>query len=103
MILTVRHLQRTPYSVALAQMQACVKNADHHRDQIWLLEHPPVYTQGIAGKAQHMLAPSTIPLIQSDNRKIFYNSIFLTETSYSLYFLIIDDFRLFSNEIMENI
>ncbi|MFY7698239.1 MAG: lipoyl(octanoyl) transferase LipB [Legionella sp.] len=36
-------------------------------DELWLLEHSPVYTQGQAGKAEHMIVqPSSIPLIQSD-------------------------------------
>ncbi len=35
-------------------------------DEIWLLEHPPVFTQGQAGKAEHLLAPGDIPVIQVD-------------------------------------
>lgn len=35
-------------------------------DEIWLLEHYPVYTQGQAGKAEHVLNPAGIPLVQSD-------------------------------------
>ena len=35
-------------------------------DEIWLLEHPPVYTQGIAGKPEHLLFPSQIPVIKTD-------------------------------------
>lgn len=35
-------------------------------DQIWLVEHPPVFTQGIGGKAEHILAPGDIPVIQID-------------------------------------
>jgi len=35
-------------------------------DEIWLLQHPPVYTQGIAGKAEHLLTPGNIPVIQTD-------------------------------------
>src|SRR5476651_88525 len=35
-------------------------------DEIWLCEHPPVFTQGIAGKAEHVLDPGAIPVIQSD-------------------------------------
>lgn len=35
-------------------------------DQIWVLEHPPVYTQGQAGKAEHILNSGNIPIVQVD-------------------------------------
>jgi lipoyl(octanoyl) transferase len=35
-------------------------------DEIWLVEHDPVFTQGQAGKAEHVLVPGDIPVIQSD-------------------------------------
>ena len=35
-------------------------------DQVWLLEHRPVFTQGQAGKAEHLLATGDIPVIQVD-------------------------------------
>ncbi len=35
-------------------------------DELWLLQHPPVFTQGQAGKAEHLLNPGAIPVIQSD-------------------------------------
>ncbi|MBV1775072.1 lipoyl(octanoyl) transferase LipB [Burkholderiaceae bacterium DAT-1] len=35
-------------------------------DELWLLEHPPVYTQGQAGKPEHVLNPGNIPIIQID-------------------------------------
>ena len=35
-------------------------------DEIWLLEHEPVFTQGQAGKAEHILTPGNIPVIQTD-------------------------------------
>ncbi len=35
-------------------------------DQFWLVEHPPVYTQGQAGKPEHMLCDSDIPIVQTD-------------------------------------
>ena len=34
-------------------------------DQLWLVEHPPVFTQGQAGKPEHLLLPGDIPVIQS--------------------------------------
>ncbi len=35
-------------------------------DQLWLVEHPPVFTQGQAGKAEHVLVPGDIPVVQTD-------------------------------------
>jgi len=35
-------------------------------DELWFLEHEPVFTQGQAGKAEHVLAPGGIPVVQSD-------------------------------------
>jgi lipoyl(octanoyl) transferase len=35
-------------------------------DEIWLVQHPPVFTQGQAGKAEHILAPGEIPVVQVD-------------------------------------
>lgn len=48
-----------------------MRNFTDHRDkttndELWLLEHPPVFTQGQAGKAEHVLAPANIPVIQVD-------------------------------------
>lgn len=36
------------------------------RDQLWLVQHPPVFTQGQAGKAEHLLFPGDIPVVQTD-------------------------------------
>lgn len=36
------------------------------RDQLWLVEHPPVFTQGQAGKAEHLLFPGEILVVQTD-------------------------------------
>jgi len=35
-------------------------------DEIWLLQHPPVYTQGLAGKPEHLLRASDIPVVKID-------------------------------------
>jgi len=35
-------------------------------DQLWITEHPPVFTQGLNGRAQHVLDPGNIPLVQVD-------------------------------------
>ncbi|MGH8466097.1 MAG: lipoyl(octanoyl) transferase LipB, partial [Pseudomonas sp.] len=35
-------------------------------DEVWLVEHPAVFTQGQAGKAEHLLVPGDIPVVQTD-------------------------------------
>lgn len=42
------------------------QRTDDTTDEIWLLQHPPVFTQGLAGKPEHVINPHTIPLIQTD-------------------------------------
>ena len=42
------------------------KRASQTVDEIWLLQHPAVYTQGIAGKPEHLLVNNEIPVIKSD-------------------------------------
>lgn len=39
---------------------------DHTHDELWLTQHPAVFTQGQAGKAEHLLMPGEIPVMQSD-------------------------------------
>lgn len=42
------------------------KRETNTQDELWLLEHFPVYTQGQAGKPEHILNPASIPVVQSD-------------------------------------
>ncbi|RLA20817.1 MAG: octanoyltransferase [Gammaproteobacteria bacterium] len=42
------------------------KRADSTADEFWLVQHPSVYTQGLSGKAEHLLNPQTIPVVQTD-------------------------------------
>ncbi|EAT11631.1 lipoyl(octanoyl) transferase LipB [Bermanella marisrubri] len=42
------------------------QRTEHTSDEIWLLEHQPVYTQGQAGKPEHVLFPGDIPVVQTD-------------------------------------
>ncbi|HEY4958165.1 MAG TPA: lipoyl(octanoyl) transferase LipB [Caldimonas sp.] len=39
---------------------------DDTPDEIWLCEHPPVFTQGVAGKAEHVLDAGAIPVVRTD-------------------------------------
>lgn len=60
-------LGKKEYQDVWEQMKYFTDNRDAHTtDEVWLLEHPPVYTQGQAGKAQHILNPQSIPIVQSD-------------------------------------
>ena len=48
-------------------MQSFTDTRDHDtRDEIWFLEHPPVFTLGLNGKPEHVLAPGDIPVVQID-------------------------------------
>jgi len=63
----VRHLGLQPYEpVSQAMHDFTDSRDDLTPDEIWLVEHPPVFTQGQAGKAEHVLVPGDIPVIQSD-------------------------------------
>lgn len=63
----VRHLGLQPYEpVSQAMHDFTDSRDDHTPDEIWLVEHHPVFTQGQAGKAEHVLVPGDIPVIQSD-------------------------------------
>lgn len=65
--LIVRHLGRRPYLDTWQAMQRFTNERDGDTlDEIWLLEHDPVYTQGQAGKAEHLLHRTQIPVVQSD-------------------------------------
>ena len=67
--MTIRILQRgvLDYATAYDEMRAYTETRDAATpDQLWLCEHPPVFTQGLAGKAEHVLLPGTIPVVQSN-------------------------------------
>ncbi|EPR9609188.1 lipoyl(octanoyl) transferase LipB [Enterobacter hormaechei] len=63
----VRHLGLQPYEpVSQAMHEFTDMRDDTTPDEIWLVEHLPVFTQGQAGKAEHLLMTGDIPVIQSD-------------------------------------
>ena len=63
----VHELGLTDYPRVFAAMQTFTRDRNvDTADEIWLTEHERVYTQGQAGKAEHVLAPGDIPVIQSD-------------------------------------
>lgn len=65
--LVIRNLGLVDYEPTWHAMQRFTdqRGADT-TDEIWLLEHPPVFTQGQAGKAEHLLFPGDIPVVQVD-------------------------------------
>lgn len=65
--LIVRSLGQQPYMETWEAMKAFTANRDDTTvDELWCLEHPQVFTQGQAGKAEHILLPGDIPVIQVD-------------------------------------
>jgi lipoyl(octanoyl) transferase len=63
--LIVRNLGLVDYLPTLEAMRGFTAERDEQTaDEIWLLQHPRVFTQGQAGKAEHLLAPGDIPVIQ---------------------------------------
>ena len=65
--LKIRRLGRQPYEATWKAMSAFTDNRTADTpDELWLLEHDPVFTQGQAGKAEHVLAPGDIPVVQVD-------------------------------------
>lgn len=65
--LIVRNLGQQPYQQTWEAMKAFTdRRTESSPDELWCLEHPPVYTQGQAGRAEHILAPGDIPVIQVD-------------------------------------
>jgi lipoyl(octanoyl) transferase len=63
----VRNLGRVEYEPIWRAMQAfTAQRTPTTPDELWLLEHPPVYTQGQAGKPEHLIAATDIPVIPID-------------------------------------
>ena len=61
------HLGLVNYLPAYQEMQDFTASRDANTpDAIWICEHPPVYTQGLAGKAEHVLNAGSIPLVQTN-------------------------------------
>jgi len=66
MILSIKSLPRCHYDNTWQAMKKIALSGSLEQDQLWLLEHDAVFTQGIAGKSEHLIKPSHIPVIQSD-------------------------------------
>lgn len=63
----VRHLGEVDYRQTWQQMQDFTdQRTAETPDELWILQHPPVYTLGKNGKPEHILNAGTIPVVQSD-------------------------------------
>ena len=63
----VRHLGLAPYGPVWRAMQKFTdERQDATRDEIWFVEHPPVFTLGLNAGREHLLAPGDIPVVQID-------------------------------------
>jgi lipoyl(octanoyl) transferase len=62
-----RALGLVAYEPTWRAMQAFTQSRDSEtRDQMWLVEHPAVFTLGLAGRLEHVIAPGDIPVVATD-------------------------------------
>ena len=67
MPITIRNLGIQPYDSTWQDMQRYTQDRDVGApDELWITEHPPIYTLGLNGKREHLLATGDIPIINSD-------------------------------------
>jgi lipoyl(octanoyl) transferase len=65
--LIIKKLGTCKYQDTWDEMKAITDQRDADTpDELWLLQHPPVFTQGLAGKPEHVLNQSDIPIVQTD-------------------------------------
>ena len=63
----IRRLGRTEYQPTWDAMRSFTDaRREHTVDELWITEHPPVFTQGLNGRAEHLLRPDDIPVVQID-------------------------------------
>nr|MBV6628327.1 lipoyl(octanoyl) transferase LipB [Oceanococcus sp. HetDA_MAG_MS8] len=63
----IRQLGRRDYAKVYADMQQFTQRRDANTaDEIWIVEHDPVFTLGQAAKPEHLLAPGAIPVVTTD-------------------------------------
>ena len=66
-VLGFRELGLLDYEPAWQAMQRFTSERGRDTaDEIWLVQHPPVFTQGQSGKPEHLLLPGNIPVVQVD-------------------------------------
>ena len=65
--MNIRSLGRVPYDTTYEAMQGfTAERTAETIDELWTCEHPPVFTQGLAGREDHLLAPGDIPVVQTN-------------------------------------
>jgi len=65
--INIQHLGKQPYEDVWQRMQDFTRQREPDTvDEIWVTEHPPVYTLGLNGKQEHILNAGNIPLLQVD-------------------------------------
>lgn len=65
--LIVRDLGLVDYHETWKNMRDFTESRhDDTTDELWVLQHPPIFTQGLAGKPEHILNPHHIPIVQTD-------------------------------------
>src|ERR1700726_640552 len=63
----IRQLGLAPYEPVWRAMQKFTdERQDGTRDELWFVEHPPVFTLGLNASREHLLAPGDIPVVQID-------------------------------------
>lgn len=66
-MLSLRYLGRVAFEPTVTAMQAFTTSRGAETpDEVWVCEHPPVFSQGLAGKEFHLLAPGAIPVVQTN-------------------------------------
>ena len=66
-MLTIRNLGLQDYDITWQAMQRFTQERNtFSNDELWIVEHPPVYTLGLNGKREHLLTIGNIPVINSD-------------------------------------
>jgi lipoyl(octanoyl) transferase len=63
----IRYLGQVDYQITWQRMQQFTDTRTAlSADELWFLEHPPVFTLGMAGRREHLLAPGDIPIVHTD-------------------------------------
>ena len=63
----IRELGRADYETTFAAMRAFTDaRTPDTRDEVWIVEHPPVFTLGLGADLNHVLTPHDVPVVQTD-------------------------------------